>query len=147
MNQLGKSPPHDSARLHVTGEAQYIDDFPPLRNELWVDFVGSPFAHGRIKAIDASAAAAIEGIVAILTHANVPAHNTFGPIFHDEELLAVSECHYLGQPIVLLAGTSRDVLTAARQAVRLEVEELPAIHLHPPAAKRGPATRPDEGPK
>ncbi len=127
MSQLGKSHPHDSARLHVTGEAMFIDDLAPLRNEVLIDFVGSPFAHGRIISVDVSAAASIDGIVAVFTHVDVPGHNTFGPIFHDEELLAVEKCHYIGQPIVLLAGTNRRALKAARDAVRLEIEELPAI--------------------
>jgi xanthine dehydrogenase large subunit len=127
MAHLGKPLPHDSARLHVTGRSQYIDDLPPLHNELLLDFVGSPVAHGRIKALDVGGVARLDGVVAILTAADVPGHNTFGPVFHDEELLAEKECHYVGQPIVLLAGTNRHVLQAARAAVRLEMEELPAV--------------------
>ncbi|MEI7688477.1 MAG: molybdopterin cofactor-binding domain-containing protein, partial [Planctomycetota bacterium] len=126
MTILGKSLPHDSAPLHVTGTATYIDDIAPARNELFLDFVGSPVAHGRIVAIDVSAAWAVEGVVDVLTHAEVP-ENSFGPIFHDEELLARAECFYVGQPIVLIAATSRSALIAARNAVRIEVETLPAI--------------------
>jgi xanthine dehydrogenase large subunit len=126
MTILGKSLPHDSAPLHVTGTATYIDDIAPARNELFLDFVGSPVAHGRIVAIDVSAAWAVEGVVDVLTHAEVP-ENSFGPIFHDEELLARAECFYVGQPIVLIAATSRSALIAARKAVRIEVETLPAI--------------------
>jgi xanthine dehydrogenase large subunit len=126
MSTLGKAIPHDSAREHVTGEAQYIDDLPPTRNELLVDFVGSPLAHARIKDIDASAAAQVEGIEAVYTFADVPA-NTLGPVLHDEELLAQVECHFVGQPVVVLAGTSRAALQAARKAVRLALEPLPAI--------------------
>jgi xanthine dehydrogenase large subunit len=127
MSLCGKPIPHDSAREHVTGEALYLDDLPALRNELLVDVVGSPLAHGRIKSIDVAAAFQIEGIVAIYTHADVPGENTFGPVFHDEELLAKETCHYLGQPVVLLAATSRSALQAARVAVRIEMEALPAV--------------------
>ena len=117
MSLLGKSLPHDSARIHVTGEAIYIDDMPPLRDEVLVDFVGSPLAHARLKTVDVSAAARLQGIVAAFTRADVPGENTFGPVFHDEELLAESECHYVGQPIVVLAGTNRkQVLQAAAKA-------------------------------
>jgi xanthine dehydrogenase large subunit len=127
MSLIGKPVPHDSARLHVTGEAIYLDDIPPQRDEVLVDFVGSPLAHGRIKKMDVSAAAHLNGIVAVFTRSDVPGENTFGPIFHDEELLAESECHCLGQPIVVLAGVNRQVLSAARAAVRMEMDELPAI--------------------
>jgi xanthine dehydrogenase large subunit len=127
MAHVGKPLPHDSARLHVTGEAVYLDDLPPMRNEVVIDIVGSSVAHGRIKSIDVSAAAQIDGIVGVYTSADVPGRNTFGPIFHDEELLAKDECHYIGQPIVLLAGTNRRALKAAKGAVLVDMEELPAV--------------------
>src|SRR6266404_2029935 len=109
MSILGKPIPHDSAHEHVTGEALYIEDLPLSRNELFVDFVGSRLAHARIQSIDTSAAARQDGIVAVYTFADVPGENTFGPVFHDEELLAEHVCHYIGQPIVVLAGTTRRI--------------------------------------
>jgi xanthine dehydrogenase large subunit len=127
MSTLGKPIPHDSAREHVTGEAVYLDDLPPVRYELLVDFVGSPLAHARIKSIDTTAAARQDGIVAVYTSADVPGENTFGPVFHDEELLAEKVCHYIGQPIVVLAGTSKQALLAAKAGVRIELEKLPAV--------------------
>jgi len=127
MPLLGKPLPHDSAREHVTGEAVYLDDLVPLRNELLVAFVGSPVAHGRILRIDVAAARQVAGIEAVLTHADVPGENTFGPIFHDEELLAASACHYVGQPIVVLAGTSPQALQSARALVHIDMEALPAV--------------------
>jgi xanthine dehydrogenase large subunit len=125
MVVLGKAIPHDSAREHVSGEAVYLDDLPSTRNELLVEFVGSSQAHARIKSIDTTAAR-LEGIEAVYTFADVP-ENTFGPVLHDEELLAREECQYLGQPIVVLAGTSRPALQAAKAAVRIELEPLPAV--------------------
>jgi xanthine dehydrogenase large subunit len=127
MSILGKAIPHDSAREHVTGEAAYIDDLPALRGELLVDFAGSPFAHACIRSIDVSAALRVEGIAAALMWADVPGENTFGPIFHDEELLASEECLYVGQPIVALAGESREALQAAKRAVHIKLEPLPAV--------------------
>ena len=123
----GGSIPHESAQAHVTGQATYLDDLPPFRNELLVEFVGSPLAHARIVALDISAAAQVEGIAAVFTAADVPGDNHFGPIFHDEELLAAHECHHVGQPIVVLAGESRKALRTAKAAIRVEVEALPAV--------------------
>ena len=127
MPLVGKSIPHDAAREHVTGQATYIDDLVPMRNELVVDFVGSPLAHGRIKKIDVSQAGGVNGIIAVYTHADVPGENTFGPVFHDEELLAADICHYVGQPIIVLAGTTRQAIRAAKATVRFEIEPLPAV--------------------
>jgi xanthine dehydrogenase large subunit len=123
MSLLGKPVAHESGREHVSGEALYLDDLPPARNELLVDFVGSTLAHARIKSIDLS------GLIceAAFTCADVPGENTFGPIFHDEELLAREVCQHVGQPIVVVADMSREALRAAKEAVRLDLQELPAV--------------------
>lgn len=127
MSILGQPLPHDSAREHVTGEAVYLDDLPPIQGELLVDFVGSPVARGRITALDVSAVGKVDGVVAVLTWKDVPGHNTFGPVFHDEEVLVSEECLYIGQPIVVIAAEHRRALEAAKQAVRLHVEPLPPV--------------------
>ena len=124
---LGASLPHESARAHVTGQAVYIDDIPPTREELLVDFVGSPLAHGRITSIDVAEAARIEGVAAILTAGDIPGSKMFGPIFEDEEVLAWEDCHHVGQPIVLIAAETREALRAAKSAVRIGMEPLPAV--------------------
>jgi xanthine dehydrogenase large subunit len=123
---IGASISHESALAHVTGEAVFLDDITPARGELYVDFVGSPVAHGRIKAIETSQAAQVPGVVAILTAADIPGARTFGPVFDDEEVLASGECHHLEQPVVLIAAESPAALRSAKQAVRISVEPLAA---------------------
>jgi xanthine dehydrogenase large subunit len=118
---------HEAAWHHVTGRTVYLDDLPRYADELLVDFVGSPLAHARLCAIDIAAVAAIDGITGAFTAVDVPGANSFGPVEHDEEVLVGEECHYIGQPIVALAAGSHQALRAARAAVRLELEELPAI--------------------
>ncbi len=127
MNKLGQSVPHDSAREHVRGEAVYIDDLPPLWGELCVDFVGSPMAHGRIRSIDVAAARQAPGIAAVLTWADVPGDNHFGPIFHDEELLAKEIVPFIGQPIVVIAGDNRPAVESAKKFVHIDIEPLPPV--------------------
>jgi xanthine dehydrogenase large subunit len=126
MASIGQSLPHDSAREHVRGEAIYIDDLPPLRSELVVDFVGSPVAHGRILSINVTAARTAPGIAAVFTAAEVP-ENLVGPVFHDEELLASEIVHFRGQPIVAIAGETREAVQAAKALVRIDVEPRPAV--------------------
>ncbi len=46
--------PHDSARLHVTGAARYVDDIPLPANALHLAFGLSDVAHGVIEALDLS---------------------------------------------------------------------------------------------
>ena len=75
MGVVGKNIPHESAVAHVTGEATYIDDLPPAFGELLVDFVGSPVAHGRVKAVDVAAALRVPDIVGAYTYRDVPGQN------------------------------------------------------------------------
>ena len=126
MSQLGQSLPHESAREHVRGEATYIDDLPAIHNELFVDFVGSPVAHGHIKSINVDKARNTPGIVAVCTAADVP-ENSFGPIFHDEELLAKEFVYFHGQPIVAIAAESRAALAAAKKLIKFDIAPLTPI--------------------
>ena len=124
---IGRAIPHEASIAHVTGRTVYLDDIAPQRNELLIELFGSPLAHARIVSIDVSEAARTAGIVAVFTAGDVAGDNQFGAAIHDEELLASSECGFIGQPIVALAGENRAALRLASQAVRLELEALPAV--------------------
>jgi xanthine dehydrogenase large subunit len=126
LSIIGQPLPHESAHEHVRGEAVYVDDLPPMRGELTVDFVGSAVAHGRIVSVDLGRARNDEGIVAVLTAEDVP-ENIFGPVFHDEELLARETVHFHGQPLVAIAGESRDAVARAKKLIRIEIDPRPAV--------------------
>jgi xanthine dehydrogenase large subunit len=119
---VGRTIPHDSAVGHVTGAAPYIDDLPRREDELVVGFVPSPVAAGRIRSIDVASAAAVPGIVAVLTASDLPAARRFGPLFQDEPILADGEVLYVGQPVVILAAETQAALAAARRLVRIDIE-------------------------
>src|SRR5690349_16774863 len=127
MGVIGKDIPHDSARGHVTGQSLFIDDMPFARNELLVDFLGSPVAHGMVESLDLEAARKIEGVVTLFTAKDVPGHNTFGPVVKDEQLLVEDEAVFLGQPVVLIAATSQAALRDAKKAIKLTMRPLPPI--------------------
>src|SRR5437763_13897907 len=135
MPSVGTNIPHDSARGHVSGESVYIDDMPPARGELLVDFVWSPVAHGRIRAIDLDAARRLDGVVALLTHRDLH-HNRFGAIIQDELLLAEDEVTFIGQPIVVLAAEARAALRAAKLAIELDIETLEPVFTIDEARRR-----------
>src|SRR5689334_22132493 len=116
MPAVGKDIPHDSARGHATGQSIFIDDMPPIRGELHVDFLGSPIAHGRIVTVDLAAAAKVLGVVALLTHKDITGHNLFGPIIKDEHLLVEELAEFLGDPVVLIAAENREALKTAKKA-------------------------------
>jgi len=128
MTSIGKSLPHDSAIGHVTGTAAYIDDMTPLAGELFVDFVGSPVAAGRLLGINAQEALAMAGVVAILTHRDLPGHERlFGPIFRDEPFLVEDEISYIGQPIVIVAAINRRIAQTALKSIKVECEATTSV--------------------
>ena len=108
--------PHDSAPLHVTGQARYIDDLPTPTGTLHLAFGLSQIARGRIDSIDLTAARTAPGVVAVLQATDLPFTNDVSPSAHDEPLLSDGTIHYLGQPIFLVIATSH---LAARKAARL----------------------------
>ncbi len=119
---VGRTTPHDSGRGHVTGAAHYIEDMPRREDEVVVGFVPSPRAAGRLRGIDTTAAAAVPGVVAVITAADLPAARRFGPLFQDEPILADGEVLYVGQPVVILAAESPEAMAAARRLVRIDIE-------------------------
>lgn len=123
MTSVGKAIPHDSAMGHVTGRAPYIEDLPPIADELWVDFVRSPIAAGKLLSIDFAQAASLPGVQAILTHNDIEGKNQFGPIFHDEIFLVEDMISYLGQPIAVVAAETPEIAKAAAHQVQVECEE------------------------
>src|SRR5438034_1106014 len=125
MPSIGKDIPHDSARGHVSGESIFIDDMPPARGELLVDFVGSPVAHGRIRSLDIADALKSPGVACAIAAREIPGHNIFGPVIKDEHLLAPDETVFLGDPIVITAAETREQLRAVKKLVKIDIDELP----------------------
>ncbi|MSQ70831.1 MAG: xanthine dehydrogenase molybdopterin binding subunit [Betaproteobacteria bacterium] len=113
---VGSAVRHDSAHLHVAGEAAYTDDILESRGTLYAAAGLSARAHARIVAMDLSRVRASPGVVAVMTAADIPGENNFGPVVHDDPILAAGEVHYFGQPLFAVAAAS---VGEARRAVRL----------------------------
>jgi xanthine dehydrogenase large subunit len=127
MSTAGKSKSHESAESHVTGRAVYTDEQRLLAGMLSVYPVMSPHARARIIRIDASAAAEVEGLVTILTAADVPGENDTGVIVHDEILLPTDEVSYWGQAVVWTVGETEAAARLAASKVVVEYEPLEPI--------------------
>ena len=113
---VAKPLPHDAARLHVTGQARYVDDIPVPADTLHLAFGLSSIARGRITGMDLADVRAAPGVVMVLTADDLPFANDVSPSAHDEPLLATGQVHYLGQPVFAVVAVSH---LAARQAARL----------------------------
>ena len=104
----------DSA-LKVTGAAKYAYEYP-IAGVTSVALVQSTIARGRIVSVDASAAQAMAGVLAVLWHENA---SRLGP--QDDQDLAIfqsDEVAYRGQ---IVAAVVAETLETAYEAARLVV--------------------------
>lgn len=116
---------HESAHLHVTGRAKFVDDAGP--GLLQTQLVLSPHARARITHRDAAAARKMPGVAAILFADAVPGVNDVGHIQRDEPLLAGAEVHYHGQPVALVVADTVEQAREAALQVRIDYEPQPAL--------------------
>ncbi|TWB53369.1 xanthine dehydrogenase molybdenum binding subunit apoprotein [Rhizobium sp. ERR 922] len=121
------SPRHDSAHKHVSGAAVYIDDITEPTGTLHAGLGLSTVAHGILKSVDLSAVRAAPGVVAVLTHEDVPGVNDISPSYmHDDPVLAAGKVEFHGQPIFCVIAETREQARRAARLAKIEYEELPA---------------------
>jgi xanthine dehydrogenase large subunit len=153
MTPVGQPVPHESATAHVTGAALYTDDlagrFPNLLHA-WP--VVAPHAHAELRSLEATAALASPGVVAVLTGDDVPGLGDSGPIRRDEPLFS-SEVQYHGQPVAWVLAESAEEARLGAERVRTEYRPLKVVltiedaiacgsfHSGPLSIKRGDAAR------
>jgi xanthine dehydrogenase large subunit len=124
---VGQSLPHDSAVLHVTGRARYVDDQPVPQGTLHLAFGLSTVAHGEITSIDLSAVKSAPGVVLVMTADDLPFANDVSPSAHGEPLLATGTVHYVGQPIFMVVAETHVQARKAARLAKITYRELPAL--------------------
>ena len=123
---IGTPEPHESAHLHVSGEARYTDDIPEPRGTLHAAIGMSERAHAVVKSIDLDPVRAAPGVVAVITAADVPGTNDIG-VRGDDPIFADGRVEFLGQSMFAVAATTPGgARRAARKAV-VAYEELEPI--------------------
>jgi carbon-monoxide dehydrogenase large subunit len=140
---IGQAVPRVEDPRFLTGRGRYVDDLV-LPHQAHAALVLSPHAHARIVSIDAAAALAAPGVLAVLTGDDVKAANLGGmpPLFMPEDmggpkgfrtfrpLLASGKVRFVGDRVaVVVAETLAQARDAAEQ-VHVEYEMLPAV-VHP----------------
>ncbi len=127
--QIGRSPPRVEARAKVTGSVEYIHNMR-LPGMLYGKIFRSTIPHGRITRIETEAAAAMPGVVRVVTGEDIRAiipDPYYGPAFHDQPILALDKVRFAGEPVaVVLAATARQA-EAAAQAIVAEYDPLPGV--------------------
>ncbi|MGY6633448.1 MAG: aerobic carbon-monoxide dehydrogenase large subunit [Alkalilacustris sp.] len=111
------------------GKGNYVDDIK-LPGMLFGDFVRSPYAHARVKSIDASAALALPGVVAVLTAKDLePLGLHWMPTLAGDKqmVLADGKVLFQGQEVAFVVASDRYAAADAIELVEVEYEELPVI--------------------
>ncbi|KAB1279436.1 Aldehyde oxidase 4 [Camelus dromedarius] len=111
---------HQSAIKHTTGEAVFVDDMPPVAQELFLAVVTSTRAHAKIMAIDASEALAVPGVVDVITAEDVPGDNNH----HGEVFYAQDEVICVGQIVCTVAADTYAHAREAAKKVKITYEDL-----------------------
>lgn len=125
--EVGVPHPHESATLHVLGEATYTDDIAELQGTLHAALGLSQRAHATIRSLDLTAVRAASGVRDVLTASDIPGINDCGPILQDDPILAPGLVQYIGQPIFIVIADSHDQARRAAHLAVIDYDPLPAI--------------------
>src|ERR1700761_5876705 len=124
----------------VTGKGHFIDD-KPEDGALWLHVLRSPHAHAKIKAIDTTAAAAMDGVAAVFTGSDL-IRDDIGtiptlPVFRRPDgspmtvpprrLLAHEPVRFAGEPVAAVVASSRVEAQSAAEAIEIDYEVLSAV--------------------
>lgn len=122
------------------GAGQFVDDVA-VANESFVAFVRSPYAHAKVRSIDASEAKTMPGVIAVLTGADLLADG-IGPLPDAQGLkradgqpmcgaphhaLVTDVARYVGEPVAAVIAATRIQAEDAAERVVVDYEELPAV--------------------
>src|SRR4029453_4684261 len=108
---IGRSVPRVEDGRLLTGRGNFIDDHPPVANLCHVAIVRSPHAHARILGYDLTAALAMEGVVGVITGADVAAAcKPFGvgvtaPVHYYPT--AIDKVRFVGEPVPVVVARDR----------------------------------------
>jgi CO/xanthine dehydrogenase Mo-binding subunit len=134
MSFIGKSVTRLEDRPLVTGRGAYAADISFPR-QLHMRVVRSAVAHGRIVSIDAAAARAARGVVAVWTSADVAdippidfrLTRMEGLSPYRQPVLARDRVRYVGEPVAAVFATDAYIAEDAADMVAIDVETLPPV--------------------
>ncbi len=116
----------------VTGAAKYATDLK-FENMLYAGLLRSPHAHARVVSINVSAAEKLPGVKAVTTVFDVPKVVQYWFFLRTEKkreqmFLYDNIVRFIGDPVLAIAATSREILNQALSLVTVEYEPLKAIY-------------------
>jgi len=122
---IGAPIPRQEGPDKVSGRATYAADVN-LPGMLYGSVLRSPYAHARIKSLDASGAWQVPGVKAVVTGADEPGH-VMGRQLQDMPVLCWEKVRFIGDRVAAVAAETKEAAEEAIQLIRVEYEELPAV--------------------
>jgi CO/xanthine dehydrogenase Mo-binding subunit len=128
LRQVGESKPRKDAAEKLRGQAMFVGDME-MPGMLIGKVLRSEVAHARIASIDTAAAAAMKGVVAILTGEDLSdlEHPYFGHAIKDRPVVAMGRVRFHGEPVVAVAAVDEATADAALREIVVEYDELPIL--------------------
>ncbi len=135
MKNIGRSIPGLTNRTLVSGHGSFVGDLQ-LPGMCALAVLRSPYAHARVVAIDTTRAAALPGVLAVVTGADARRETDPIPSVVDAAnyggkavavyALAVERARYVGEPVAAVVAEERYTAHCALELIEVTWEELPA---------------------
>src|SRR6267142_5255348 len=126
LNVVGKPFRKVDARAKCTGQTKFADDIV-LPRMLFCKLLRSHLPHAYIKNIDVSKAAALPGVIAIITGKDLPISYGILPVSQDEHALGIDKVRFIGDPVAAVAAIDEDTAFDAMNLIEVEYEALNTI--------------------
>jgi selenium-dependent xanthine dehydrogenase len=126
LNVVGRPLPRPDAVHKVTGAAKYADDYV-FPNMLFGATLRAGIPHARIKRIDTSQAKTLPGVVAVITHEDVPGKKNHGLVIPDWPALCYDKVRYVGDAVAVVAAETYEIAQEALKLIEVEYEPLPVM--------------------
>ncbi len=123
---LGVNHMRPSALIKACGVARFAADYK-IKDALELAVVRSPLPHAVIKSIDAQAALMMPGVAGVMMAGDVKGTNRLKLFVPDRPVLCEDRVRYIGDPIVAVAAATLQQAREAAQAIKVELEPLPAL--------------------
>ena len=124
---INEERPHESSVKHVNGQAYYTDDIPEPPGTLYGAIGWSKRAHAIIKKINLKEVEKSEGVVSVITSADIPGRNDVGPVY-DGDPIFPKKAEYFGQPLFAVVATSTELARKAVLKAKISYKSLKPIN-------------------
>lgn len=124
--KVGDTPVRKDVLAKVCGMPIYADD-RSFGDMLHGKMVYARVAHAKINSVDISAAQALEGVVKVAVHDDIPAQKIFGILQEQQQILAKDEVLFAGDPVAVVYAETLEAAEKAAALVKVDLTELPGI--------------------